>query len=120
MGSGSGHSLVNWRTFAVASAGIAVLAAPVGYWLGSSRHDAFETVGTAHSTEAQIGLEGDDWSYNIPLDVQWTDASGSWHDDGRPECLPPSSKALENIRITAVSVEARGMGFRQVVAVHCD
>lgn len=109
----------DWRMLAVAAAAIAVVAGLGGFWVGSSKGDAFETVGTAHSTEAQIGVEGDDWSYNVPLDVRWTDADGTWHDSGRPECLPPSDTALEGVRITAVPVEARGMAFRQVVAVHC-
>lgn len=104
----------------MASAAIAVLAASLGYWVGAARHDAFETVGTAHSTEAQIGLESDDWTYNVPLDVQWTDNNGDWHEGERPECLPPSDAPLEGIRVTAVPVETRGIGFRQVVAVHCD
>ncbi len=111
---------VNWRMVALAAGVVAVVAASVGYWLGASRHGAFETVGTAHSTEAQIGLEGDDWTYNIPLDVQWTDSSGGWHEGERPACLPASNKVIEGVRVTAVPVETRGMGFRQVVAVHCD
>ncbi len=120
MGGGRTGTFVSWGTLAMAAAVIAVLAAFGGYWIGSSRGAAFETVGTAHSTGAQIGVEGDDWSYDVPLHVRWTDVEGGWHEGERPECLPPSDTALEGIRITAVPVEARGVGFRQVVAVHCD
>ncbi len=104
----------------MAAAAVAVLAALGGYWIGSSRVAAFEAVGTAHSTATQIGVEGDDWSYNVPLHVRWTDAGGGWHEGERPRCLPPSDTPLDGIRLTVVPVEARGAGFRQVVAVHCD
>jgi hypothetical protein len=120
------RTFMHWRTFVLTSAMLAVLAGLLGYWVGASRHGAFETVGIAHFTQAQIGLESDDWTYNIPLDVRWTDTNGVWYEGGRPECLPPSDTPLEDntplegIRVTAVPVDARGLGFRQVVAVHCD
>lgn len=120
MDSGPTNVSWNWRTLAGAAAAITVVAALLGYWVGSARGGAFETVGAAYSTKSQISLEADDWSYNIPLEVDWTDAEGTWHEGERPECLPPSNTSLEGIRVTAVPVEARGMGFRQVVAVHCE
>lgn len=120
MDGGDTETFMSWRTFALAAAAIAVVAGSVGYWIGASRHDAFETVGAAHSTEAQIGLQTDDWTYNVPLTVQWTDDNGVWHGGGRPECLPPSDTPLEGIRVTAVPVEARGVRWRQVLVVHCD
>lgn len=120
MDSGRTNTLMNGRSLVVAAAAIAVLAALAGYWLGSSRGNAFETVGTAYSTRGQIGLEADGWSYNVPVDVRWTDANGTWHEGERPKCLPPSNTNLEGIRVTAVPVGARGLGFRQVVAVHCE
>jgi len=104
----------------VAAASVVVVAAVGGYVLGSSRDAAFEVVGTAYFTDTQIGLEGDDWTYHVPLDVRWTDREGTWHEGGRPACLPPSDTTLEGVRVSAVPVEVQGLGFRQVVAVHCD
>lgn len=93
-------------------------AASVGYWLGTSRSDVSEQIGDAYSTELQIGIQTGDWSYEVPLDVQWTDAQGGWHSGSRPECLPPTG-VVPNIRFAFVPVETRGMGFREVVAVFC-
>ena len=109
-----------WNPRVLAGAvALTLVAGVVGYAFGSSRSGVFETVGSAHSTEAQISLEADGWTYAIPLDVMWSDATG-WHEGGRPKCLPPSDADLEGIRVSAVPVETRGMGFREVVAVHCD
>ncbi|HEV2122473.1 MAG TPA: hypothetical protein VGW38_06835 [Chloroflexota bacterium] len=119
MSDGRGNTSAEWRVLAAGAVAVALVGALVGFWFGSARNDAFETVGTAYSTKSQIGLEAEGWSYNIPLDVQWRDAAGTWHEGGRPECLPPSNTSLEGIRVTAVPVEVRGAGFRHVVAVHC-
>ena len=100
---------------------VALLAAGValGYWLGTSHSGVSEHIGDAYSTEFQIGIETGDWTYQVPLDVAWTDAEGVWHSGSRPECLPPSGAVL-GIQFAAVPVKARGIGFRQVVAVFCD
>jgi hypothetical protein len=105
----------------VLAGGIALLAAgaALGYWIGTSRGGVSEYMGDAYSTELQIGIQTEDWSYEVPLDVQWTDAQGGWHSGSRPECLPPSG-VLPDVRFAAVPVETRGMGFRQVVAIFCD
>lgn len=104
-----------------AAGGIVLLlfGAALGYWIGTSRSGASEHVGEAYSTEVQIGIQTEDWSYEVPLDVQWTDAQGVWHSGSRPECLPPTG-VLPDVRFAAVPVETRGIGFRQVVAVFCD
>lgn len=101
---------------------IALLAsvAALAYWIGTTRSAASEYVGDAYSTELQIGIRTDDWSYDVPLDVRWTDSTGQWHEGSRPECLPPERGSLSGIRFAAVPVETRGIGFRQVVAVFCD
>ena len=96
-----------------------VVGAALGYGLGSWRGGVSEHVGDAVSTETQISIQTDDWTYAVPLDVQWTDAEGGWHSGSRPECLPPGGE-IRDIRFAAVPVETRGTGFRQVVAVFCD
>jgi len=98
-----------------------VAGAALGYWFGTSRSGVSEHVGDAYSADTQIGIQTEDWTYDVPLDVRWTDADGGWHEGSRPECLPPSdSGVLSEIRFAAVPVETRGIGFRQVIAVFCD
>jgi hypothetical protein len=107
------------RYAVIACVALAIAAALVGYWVGSLRHGLFEAVGTAHSTDLQISIESDGWTYDVPLAVQWTDGNGGWHEGDRPDCLPPTTGEIAGIRFSAVPVETRGLGFRQVIAVHC-
>lgn len=62
----------------------------------------------------------DGWDVSIPLDIAWTDAGGAFHEDGRPDCLPPTGRGLEGpVRIAWTKVDAGGVGWRQVVWVGC-
>jgi hypothetical protein len=72
------------------------------------------------SAEGAIGVEADGYSYNIPLDVNWIDAQGSWHGHGRPECLPPADRAIGPVSFGAVDVSRDGRSWRQVVWVSCE
>jgi hypothetical protein len=52
--------------------------------------------------------------------VLWIDAAGFTHEDGRPECLPPTGRGLEGpVRVAWTAVEVGGRSWRQVVAVTC-
>lgn len=115
----SSNPLGRRRLLVVAVAVPAMLAALGGYWLGAARGGTAEHVGTAYSTASQISVETEDWTYNVPVDVRWTDASGGWHEGKRPGCLPPTGK-IQGVRFSAVPSNARGAETRQVVAVHCD
>lgn len=76
--------------------------------------------GEAHSAEGAISIETGEWTYGVPLDgVSWTDANGSWHDDGRPECLPPSQETFP-VTFAAVEVTVEGVTWRPVVWVSCE
>ena len=76
--------------------------------------------GEAHSAEGAISIETSDWTYGVPLDgVSWTDANGSWHDDGRPECLPPSQDTIP-VTFAAVEASVEGNTWRPVVWVSCE
>ena len=76
--------------------------------------------GVAHSAEDAISIETGDWTYGVPLDgVQWTDANGAWHEDGRPECLPPAAETIP-VRFAAVEVTLEGVTWRPVVWVSCE
>ena len=99
---------------------VLVMAGFVGYSLGKGQRFVTEDVGCL-SMESQIGCTlHDGWDVGIPLDVTWTDASGSWHDSGRPECLPPHGRGAEPpVGVTWTEVEANGTRWRQVVHVTC-
>lgn len=76
--------------------------------------------GVAHSAEGAISIEAGDWTYGVPLDgVQWTDTNGTWHEDGRPECLPPVEGTVP-VRFAAVEVTVDGVTWRPVVWVSCE
>jgi hypothetical protein len=62
----------------------------------------------------------DGWDVSVPLDVAWTDAAGSLHESGRPDCLPPSGRGLEGpVRISWTKVDVDGTGWRPVLRVAC-
>ncbi len=62
----------------------------------------------------------DGWTVAVPRDVRWTDRLGSFHEGGRPACLPPTGIGLEDpVQISWVNAELDGAGWRQVVAVDC-
>ena len=87
--------------------------------IDAATSDRWTGTGMALSAEGAIGLVVDGHDYAVPKDLPWTDLQGGYHEDGRPECLPPSGKLEGPIRITAHSVEAAGLKRRQVVHVEC-
>lgn len=88
------------------------------YFLGTTRPMIWTHTGMAELSEGPISVEVDGWTYNIPLDVEWLDANHTWHDNGRPDCLPPANV---NVPVTFGSVDVTGgsLGWRQVVWVAC-
>jgi len=69
----------------------------------------------------QCDLPDDDWTISIPRDVAWTDAHSERHEDGRPDCLPPTGMSRDrSVRVWWTEVEAEGTRWRQVVMVGCD
>ena len=100
---------------------VAATAAIAGYLLGSNRSNVSIYTGRAYSTEAQISItDGDGWVYDVPLDVSWTDAAGSWHEGSRPDCLPPSGQIASPVTFAATEVTVNGTTWRPVVWVRCD
>jgi hypothetical protein len=106
-----------WASLAVAAGLVAV----GGYVAGVHSSSASVAVhhGTAVITPAQIGVTVDGVSYGIPLDVQWKDSSGGWHQGDRPRCLPAT---VTSARVTfgAVKYELNGVGGYAVVWVDCS
>lgn len=107
---------------------VAVIAVIGGFLVGASRtgitiHNGADITihtGMAHSAQDQISITGEDgWVYNVPLDVKWTDANGAWHENGRPDCLPPSDTLLGPVEFGATQVTVSGRTWRPVVWVSC-
>jgi hypothetical protein len=96
---------------------ILLLAVATGFAAGTWRFGPTVHSGMAQSAEGAISVESDGWFYGIPMDVAWTDRQNSWHERGRPDCLPPSAAPIP-IRFSAVEVNA-GVQWRQVVWVDC-
>jgi hypothetical protein len=92
----------------------------VGFTVGRGSPVATEEV-RCLSAEGTIGCTlRDGWDVSVPLDVAWTDSKGVFHDDGRPDCLPPTGRGRSGpVQIAWTKVEAGGVGWRQVVWVRC-
>jgi hypothetical protein len=99
---------------------VATVAALGGYLVGTNRSGVSIHTGKAHSVQAQISITGEDgWVYSVPLDVNWTDANGLWHEGDRPVCLPPVGDVPAPVTFAATQVTVNGMTLRPVVWVSC-
>jgi hypothetical protein len=108
---------VRWAIVILA---VALVAAVGGYLVGTNRSGVSIYTGKAHSTQAQISITGaDGWVYSVPLDVNWTDAGGGWHEGDRPDCLPPVGDVVAPVTFAATQVTVSGMTSRPVVWVSC-
>jgi hypothetical protein len=75
--------------------------------------------GLAHSAEGAISIETTDWTYGVPLDgITWVDSANSWHEGGRPDCLPPATDTI-SVRFASVEVTVEKQTWRPVVWVDC-
>jgi hypothetical protein len=108
------------RLAIVVLAAVGLVAALGGYLVGSNRPAVSIYTGKAYSTQGQIAIAAKDgWVYNVPLDVQWTDASGVWHEGDRPVCLPPVGEVPMPVTFAATQVTVNRMTWRPVVWVSC-
>jgi hypothetical protein len=106
--------------FVLVAVAVAVLVAGAAWLLGGATHQTV-SIHTAvpSSAEGAISIEADGWTYGVPLDgVRWIDASNTWHEDGRPDCLPSTGTTLP-VTFGAVEVTVEGVGWRPVVWVDC-
>lgn len=111
------------RVQSVASVAIAVavlVGAMVGSFLvGTTRPAVSIHSAVPSSAEGAISIEADGWTYSVPLDgVEWIDSTNSWHDSGRPECVP-STGTSRPVTFGAVEVTVQGSTWRPVVWVDC-
>jgi len=110
-----------WRVagrWAVITIAAALLTGAVGFAVGASRSSVVMLTATPDSAEGAISAEVGGYTYGIPQDVSWTDANGRLHQEGRPDCLPPTG-SLGPVRFAAVEVTVEGRTWRPVVWVSC-
>ena len=95
------------------------IAAAAGYLIGARRDTVSVRSAMVYSAGSISTAPVEGWTYGIPLDVPWTDASGSFHQNGRPDCLPPGTALIGPITFGTVDVRGANMSWRQVVWVSC-
>jgi len=98
--------------------GLFLLAGVAGYAIGASHSTTTIHRAMVHSMGTISSEPIDGWTYGIPLDLAWTDASGSYHDHGRPDCLPQSG-LVGPITFASVETSVGGVTWRPVVWVSC-
>lgn len=69
--------------------GAVIVSAISSYQVGTHHPSVVVRHGHAGSLQMAIYAKAGTKSFQIPLDVAWTDTKGGRHDHGRPECLPP-------------------------------
>src|SRR5919106_457016 len=107
-------SLLPWSAWVFA--GALLLAGLLGFVIGSERSGVADLQGRAQVGDHVASIESGGWFYGLSESVAWIDASGSFHEDGWPECLG-SAGTRPNVRFGAVAV--RLLGIRAVVYVDC-
>lgn len=112
------------RQAAAVAAACLVVGLGLGFAFGQHRpamHEATVTcVSAIGSIQCDEGADLGDGEFAVPRDVAWTDLEGTFHEGGRPTCLPPSgSAAVGPVGITWTQVEVAGKSFKQVVGVQC-
>jgi hypothetical protein len=107
------------RRAAPISVGLLLLAGLAGYAIGASKPTTTIHRAMVHSMGSISSEPTDGWTYLIPTDVAWFDANGSFHDHGRPDCLPQSG-LVGPITFASVEVNVPAViGYRAVVWVSC-
>ena len=107
------------RILLVAASLLALLTAAVGYALAAGRTTTHFATGYAYASPFDITATSQGWSDDVPLDMSWRDASGTWHDQSRPACLA-ASRARLPIKFAWVSAHVDGNSWRTVVWVDCS
>ena len=112
-----------WRL--VGTALLVVLAALAGHAWGQRQAEVPVRHGFALSAQGVISVsaerDGGGGDRMIPRDVPWVDATGSYHQDGRPECLPPVGiGAIEVSYATVPVTDPSGFGWDRTIWVDCS
>ena len=69
---------------------------------------------TGDGLGGSISTPGWTYGYGLPM---WTDAAGTLHMDGAPDCLP--ALASRTVNFAAIEVMVNGSSWRPVVWVDC-
>src|SRR5690349_17348965 len=68
------------RISAVVAVIVLVLAGTAGFLLGQRASSVVFRTGVASPAPGAISAVSDGWTYDVPLDVPWTDARGVFHE----------------------------------------
>lgn len=111
-----------WGTPAGRAVVLLTLGLTIGYLVGQARSPMHEAEVACLSAPGFISCGPLDSpgsaEYSVPLDVAWT-KDATFHDGGRPACLPPTGVGTVQVRVTWTEVETAGTAWKQVVGVHC-
>lgn len=102
---------------------VVAVAASVGYRLGAGAGPRMSDTKVyrdvpAYAGDGQVSATVDGVTYGVSGHVPWVDASGSWHEQGWPACVPPRSQ----LRLTfggAVVLGPTGTGSYRMLWVDC-
>ncbi|MGD0248662.1 MAG: hypothetical protein ABSB75_06370 [Candidatus Limnocylindrales bacterium] len=91
----------------------------VGYRIGGDRaiHITIYT-GDGRTSDDMASLQVGDRFYAFRSNVAWTDSTGSFHEDGWPECLPKGSD-VKNVRFAAAVLWVGDVGISPILWVDC-
>jgi hypothetical protein len=107
------------RALLLTGAAILLIAAVLGYALGTTRDRVMQLTGSASVGNTVASIEAGGSYYGVSGSVAWIDATGSFHDDGWPACFGEVGSTT-TVRFGALDVTLPdGGGFRQVVYVDC-
>lgn len=73
--------------------------------------------GRADGASDGLSISTADWTYGGGFGFAWTDSEGSWHQDGRPDCLPQG--ASRQVTFAATEVTVNGASWRPIVWLDC-
>ena len=106
-------SVVLGAVIAVAVAGL------VGFALGTRNSPTTHLTGQANVGNGVASIRSDGTYYGVSESVPWIDDTGSFHDDGWPECFgKPGTTTRVGFGITPVTV-LDAADFTSVVYVDC-
>ena len=101
---------------------LALLSLSVGFLVGHVRGQSHPRVveeRVSCYSAIPISCQMDDgWYVGVPTDVHWVDSEGSHHQDGRPDCLPPTATE-HSVTVGVMPVDMGDTMWRQVVWVRC-
>ena len=108
------------RGFIVLGVVIAVaVAALAGFALGARESSTIHLTGRANVGYGVASIRSEGTSYGVSESAPWIDATGSFHEDGWPECFgEPGTTTRVGFGVTPVTVPD-APGFTSVVYVDC-